>query len=197
MIAIVKYRAGNVASVQYALNRLGAESVVTDDPEQLRQAERVIFPGVGEASSAMASLRQNGLDEVLRSLSQPFLGICLGMQLMAEWSAEGNTDCLGILPGKVVPFAHTQRKIHMGWNNLALMEDAPSSGLWEAMPAPNDCYFVHGYYLPVIPETLASSQFEDISFTAAAQKDNFYGVQFHPEKSGKVGAQLLQNFLRI
>jgi glutamine amidotransferase len=194
-LAIVKYNAGNTRSVLCALHRLGYEATVTDDPELLSAADKVIFPGVGEASTAMAYLKKTQLDKVLVSLKQPFLGICLGMQLMCSHSEENDTQTLGIFDVPVLKFpAGTGEKIpHMGWNTLTCKDDPLFSGLAEN----RWCYFVHSYYVPQCEWTIASTEYAKVSFTASLQRDNFYGCQFHPEKSGSVGEQILKNFLEV
>ena len=190
-VAIVKYNAGNVCSVINALHRLGVEPVVTDDSRELRQADHVIFPGQGEASSAMAYLREHGLDEVIRQLTQPLLGICVGQQLLCTHSEEGNVDCLGIFrtdvrrfqpqPGFKVPA--------MGWNKI---DPSPREGF---CPAGN-VYFVHSYYCPLCEDTAAIAHYT-LPFSAALHRYNFYATQFHPEKSGPVGEAILRNFLNL
>lgn len=193
MIAIVKYNAGNIRSVTNALQRLGVEALVTDDPKALREAEKVIFPGVGEASSAMRYLRERGLDEVLRNLQQPFLGICLGLQLMCKHSEEGDTDCLGIFDENVKRFSYTKEKVpHMGWNNCSELKGP----LFDGISIADDFYFVHSYYAELGLQTTAQCDYI-LPFSAALQKDNFHAVQFHPEKSADVGQQLIKNFLEL
>lgn len=192
MTAIVAYNAGNTASVKNALERLGEEYIVTYDPDQLRAAARVIFPGVGEAGSAMNFLRKNNLDKVIQSLQQPFLGICLGQQLMCSSSEEGRTDCLGIFPVKVRRFPSPGIVPHVGWNNLINLQSELFNGITEA----DDVYFVHSYYAEPNPYSIASCDYI-LPFSAAMQKDNFFAVQFHPEKSGSVGEQILNNFLNL
>ena len=192
-LAIVKYNAGNIASVQTALARLGVESTVSDDPEVLRTAERVIFPGVGEASSAMAYLRGKKLDETIRSLTQPVLGICLGMQLLCGHSEENDAVCLGILPNRVRRFAGSDLKVpHMGWNTL----DSMRSPLFDGVAEDSYAYFVHGYYVERSKETIATCSY-GVEFAAAVNHENFYAVQFHPEKSGAAGNKVLENFLSL
>ncbi len=192
-IAIVKYNAGNIRSVLCALSRLGYEAKVTEDHEELRSAERVIFPGVGEASTAMAYLRFRGLDTFLPTLKQPFLGICLGMQLMCSFSEEHDTHCLGIFPETVKRFMPADReKIpHMGWNTL----ETDSDPLFTGLKDPLWCYFVHSYYVPLSANTIATTEYASVRFTASLRKDNFWGCQFHPEKSGSIGERILKNFL--
>ncbi len=191
-VVIVKYNAGNVRSVTCALHRLGIEPVLSDDPATIREADRVIFPGVGEASSAMNYLRSTGLDEVLRSLSQPFLGICLGMQLMCARSEENDTVCLGIFDEEIRRFPPEEKVPHMGWNTLK----APSGLLFSGITEDDYFYFVHSYYAAAGVDTAARCEYI-LPFSAALQKRNYYGVQFHPEKSGMVGERILANFLGI
>jgi glutamine amidotransferase len=191
-VAIVKYNAGNIESVKNALNRLGVDSVVSDDPRVLQTAERVIFPGVGEASTAMAYLRERNLDRVIRSLHQPVLGICLGMQLLCDYSEENDTRCLGLLPYKVRLFESADLKVpHMGWNIISNLKGA----LFENVKDNSYVYFVHSFYVENGKETVATCDYE-VNFSAAIQYKNFSAVQFHTEKSGKVGEQILENFLK-
>ncbi len=192
MIAIVKYNAGNIASVQNALTRLGCESVVTDDVDALRNADKVIFPGVGEASSAMNYLKDRNLDEVIRSLKQPVLGICLGQQLMCAFSEEGNVNCLGIFKTMVKKFPSTDLVPQMGWNSLTQL----SGPLFQGINESDNVYFVHSYYAELCEQTAATCDYI-VPFSAAMNKDNFYATQFHPEKSGAVGEQILLNFLKL
>lgn len=191
-IAILKYNAGNVQSVQFALERLGEEAEWTDDPDVLRRAERIVFPGVGEASTAMHYLRERGLDKVIARLEQPVLGICLGLQLFCKYTEEGNTPCLGIFDVDVRKFNPTNRlKVpHMGWNTLEQLRGP----LFEGIEENSSCYFVHSYYAEMSPESVAVTQY-GVPFSAALQRDNFFAVQFHAEKSGETGQQILQNFL--
>ena len=196
MIAIIKYNAGNVQSVQYALQRLNAESIVTDDEALIRSAHKVIFPGVGHAAAAMEYLRNRGLDELIISLKQPVLGICLGQQLMCNHSEEGNTQCLGIFNEMVKLFVPPADKIikvpHVGWNSIYDLKSVLFDGI-----KPHDfVYSVHSYYAALGNETIASTDYI-VPFSAALQKDNFYAVQFHPEKSGAVGEQILRNFISL
>lgn len=195
-IAIVKYNAGNIQSVLCALERIGEKAVVSDDPKVLACVDHVIFPGVGEAKSAMSYLNERGLDDVIRSLTQPFLGICLGMQLMCSSSEEGNTDCLGIFPDKVRRFpAHEGVKVpQVGWNTVAMRRDCP---LFASLKGQEWCYFVHSYYAEKSEYSAALSEYDGIVFSSALRKDNFYGCQFHPEKSSRVGETILRNFLEI
>ncbi len=192
MIAIIQYNAGNIRSVENAVNRLGLPCMVTGDVGIIRQAEKVIFPGVGEASSAMLHLKERGLDKVIQSLVQPVLGICLGLQLMCDYSEEGNTACLGIFDTTVKRFPATGIVPHMGWNNLAAKE----SPLFAGLEKEDNFYFVHSYYAGLCEQTLASCSYL-LPFSAAMQKNNFYATQFHPEKSGSVGERLLHNFLSM
>jgi glutamine amidotransferase len=192
-VAIVKYNAGNTASVANALLRLGVEPIITDDSETLASADKVIFPGVGEASSAMAHLREKKLDDAIRSLKQPVLGVCLGMQLLCTSSEEGETECLGLLPYKVRRFSAGELKVpHMGWNQLQEL-DGP---LFEGIPKGSYVYFVHGFYLEVGDYTTASCDY-GLTFSAALSFPNFHAVQFHAEKSGAVGERILRNFLDL
>jgi len=192
MIAIIKYNAGNIQSVQNALNRLGVESVITDDKTTILNADKVIFPGVGEASSAMNYLKQRELDKVIRSIKQPFLGICLGLQLMSKNSEEGNTDCLGIFDTKVKLFPPKLKVPHIGWNNLK----SSDVQLFKGIRSTEDFYFVHSYYAELCEETIAVTDYIK-PISAALQKNNFYATQFHPEKSASVGEKLLKNFIEL
>jgi glutamine amidotransferase len=192
-IVIIKYNAGNIRSVLFALERLGFTAVVTDDPSLIRKADKVIFPGVGEASSAMSYLQEHRLDNVIRSLRQPVLGICLGMQLLCDFSEENQTDCLSIIKQPIKQFPQLGLKIpQIGWNDIYGLKGP----LFNQIADHSYVYFVHGYYAPLSEYTLASVQYM-IQYSAALQKDNFFAVQFHPEKSGDVGQQILTNFLRL
>ena len=197
-VAIIKYNAGNIRSVENALNRIGASCVVTDDLETIEKADKVILPGVGEASSAMQYLKSKGLDKLIVSLKQPLLGICLGQQLLCTYSEEGNTECLGIFDTMVRLFPSTDIVPHMGWNNLSAMKGPLFKGISEN----DDVYFVHSYYAELTPvrgqggQTAAVCNYI-LPFSAALQKDNFYATQFHREKSGKIGETILSNFLNI
>ncbi len=197
MIAVVKYNAGNIFSVQCALQRLGVESVLSDDREVLRKADKVIFPGVGEASSAMACLREKGLDEVIKSLTQPTLGICIGLQLMCRHSEEGDVDCLGIFDTPVKRFVATDEctlKIpEMGWNTIHILRETP---LVTSAYEGQFVYYVHSYYAQLCKDTAVSTDYIN-GFSAVLQRDNFFATQFHPEKSGPLGEQILHNFLNI
>ncbi|MDM1378032.1 MAG: imidazole glycerol phosphate synthase subunit HisH [Flavobacterium sp.] len=192
MIAILKYNAGNVQSVGNAIQRLGYDTVVTDNVEVLKSADKVIFPGVGEASSAMAYLVERGLDKVIRDLTQPVLGICLGMQLLCTSSEEGNAEGLGIFDNEVKLFPSDDIVPHMGWNDFSKLEGA----LFKEIKVTDDFYFVHSYYATLNESTIAINNYI-VPFSAALQKGNFYAVQFHPEKSGRVGELLLKNFLEL
>ena len=193
MIAIIKYNAGNVQSVQYALQRMGMESVVTDDEEEIRKASKVIFPGVGHANSAMAYLREKELDKIIVELQQPVLGICLGMQLMCNHSAEGDTTCLGIFDTDIKLFESPTLKVpQTGWNNIYDYQSVLFNGLKEDAFV----YNVHSYYAAISNDTAAKTDYI-LPYSAALQKNNFYAVQFHPEKSGAVGETILKNFINI
>lgn len=192
MIAILKYNAGNIKSVQNALTRLGSESIITDNPEDIAKADKVIFPGVGEASSAMKYLRERGLDKVLVSLTQPVLGICLGLQLMCRYSEEGNTKCMGIFGADVNLFPPLDKIPHMGWNNFLTLKGS----LFRDLKTTDDVYYVHSYYAEVCSDTSATCEYI-LPFSAALQKDNFHATQFHPEKSAAAGEKILKNFLEL
>lgn len=191
-VVIIKYNAGNVVSVTNTLNRLGVEPVLSDEPDIIKNADRVIFPGVGEASTAMNYLRERQLDQVIMDLKQPFLGICLGQQLMCRHSEENDTDCLGIFDLNVIRFEQKLKVPHMGWNKLM----DTRGDLFEGLPDEAYIYFVHSYYCEIGPETIAKADYIN-EFSVALNKDNFYAIQGHPEKSGHVGQQLLENFLRL
>lgn len=193
-VAVVKYNAGNIFSVIHALKRMGVEPLLTDLAEELRKADRVIFPGQGEASSAMHYLRERGLDQIIPSLTQPVLGICIGQQLMCRHSEEGNVDCLGIFDADVkrfVPQKHEDKIPHMGWNSIQNSKCPILEGLDGEF-----VYFVHSFYVPVCENTAAVTEYIH-PFSSAMQKDNFYATQFHPEKSGAVGQKILKNFLEL
>ena len=192
MIAIVKYNAGNITSVKNAIERLGYSCIVTDDENLLKNAEKVIFPGVGEASSAMNYLREKGSDEVIKNLIQPVLGICLGQQLMCQFSEEGNTKCLGIFDVNVKKFEPKLKVPHMGWNTISDLK----SELYDENSSEEDFYFVHSFYAEICTETTAICDYI-VPFSASMQKNNFYATQFHSEKSSSVGEQLLLNFLKL
>ena len=193
-LVIVKYNAGNIQSVLYALERIGVEATVTDDFEKIKAADKVIFPGVGEASSAMRYLKERGLDEVLKTLTQPVLGICLGMQLMCKYSEENNTECLGIFDETVrhfsPPLGDGGIKVpQIGWNNIYDLK----TNLFKGLADNSYCYFVHGYYAALGEHTIATTDYVQ-PYSSGLHKNNFYGVQFHPEKSATVGEQILKNF---
>lgn len=196
MIAIIDYDTGNLRSVCNALERIGAEYVLTDDPSVISRADRVLLPGVGEASTAMQKLQERGLCEVIRGLKMPVLGICIGMQLMCRHSEEGDVDCLGIFDASVTKFfADPQKGVkvpHMGWNAISGLR----TGLFEGLSDGDFVYFVHSYAASVCDDTIAVSD-NGRMFSAAICKDNFYGVQFHPEKSGDVGEKILKNFMSL
>lgn len=193
MIAILKYNAGNVQSVQNAIERLGYQTIVTDDIAILTSADKVIFPGVGEASSAMRYLVDKGLDKVIIGLKQPVLGICLGMQLLCHSSEEGDVAGLGVFDNEVKLFPATDIVPHMGWNNCDMIDE---DTLFKWIEELDDFYFVHSYYATLSKDTIAVNNYI-VPFSAALSKGNFYAVQFHPEKSGKVGELLLKNFLEL
>jgi len=190
-LAIVKYNAGNIQSVLYALERIGREAVVTDDAEVLRRADKVIFPGVGEASTAMNYLKERGLDQLIKGLRQPVLGICLGMQLMCSYSEENDTGCLGIFDTPVKKFDGIGLKVpQIGWNNVFDLK----TGLFEGVEDQSYCYFVHGYYAALSDHTVGRTDYGQV-YSSALHRGNFYGVQFHPEKSAQVGERILKNFI--
>ncbi len=194
-LAIIKYNAGNIQSVLNALERLGFEAEVTDDPQKIKNADKVIFPGVGEASSAMKSLQQNHLDRLIKDLKQPVLGICVGMQLLCDYSEENNTDCLGIVPVQVKKFktAETSLKIpQVGWNTIYELR----SELFKNIDNNSFIYNVHSYYAEASEYTIAKCNY-GIEYAAAVKKDNFYGVQFHTEKSAETGDCIIKNFLEL
>jgi glutamine amidotransferase len=200
-LVIIKYNAGNIQSVLYALERIGVNAVVTDDYEQIQSAGKVIFPGVGEASSAMRYLKEHKLDSVIKNLQQPVLGICLGMQLMCAYSEENDTTCLGIFDEQVKLFnpppageeAGGAIKVpQIGWNNIFNLK----TKLFNGLPENSYCYFVHGYYAALGEHTIATADYVQ-PYSAALHRNNFYGAQFHPEKSAKVGEQILKNFLSL
>lgn len=192
-VALLKYNAGNIQSVSFALERLGVTFSITDNPEEIKKSDKVIFPGVGEASTTMKYLREQKLDKLVKELTQPVLGICLGMQLMCRHSEENNTNCLGIFDAEVKRFIPTmdQKVPHMGWNQLTSVND------WINEKLENESvYFVHSYYVPVNKFTSAVTNYT-VPFSAAMKKDNFYAVQFHPEKSAETGQTILENFLSV
>ena len=194
-LTILQYNAGNIQSVLYALERLGVVATVTDDPAMILVADKVIFPGVGEASSAMAYLKERNLDQLIVALKQPVLGICLGMQLMCKHSAENDTKCLGIFEEQVLAFNTNEAGIkvpQIGWNNIANFK----TELFNGVPENSYTYFVHGFYAGLGDNTIATTDYIQ-PYSSALQKNNFYGVQFHPEKSAAVGEQIIQNFLSL
>ena len=194
MIAIVDYKMGNLRSVENALKRLGAEFCVTADPKVIRSADRVLLPGVGNAAEAMQNLREAGLVNVIRSLRRPVLGICVGMQVMCRHSEEGDVDCLNIFDSHVKRFepAADLKVPHMGWNQIGNLE----TKLFKGLDGGSYVYFVHSYYPELCPDTIATSQ-HGVMFSAALKYENFYGTQFHPEKSGDVGERIIENFLKL
>lgn len=191
-IAVIKYNAGNIGSVANALERLGQTCTITDNPDEILAADKVIFPGVGEASSTMKYLRENGLDKLIPSLRQPVLGICLGMQLMCSWSEEGDTSALGIFPEKVKLFRGAIKVPHMGWNSIQFL---PQKLFKDILPG-SYVYFVHSYFAETGNDTLATCSYGSV-FSAALQRDNFIALQFHPEKSGDTGQIILRNFIAL
>ncbi|MCX6227250.1 MAG: imidazole glycerol phosphate synthase subunit HisH [Bacteroidia bacterium] len=191
-IAVIKYNAGNIGSVANALERLGQDCTVTDDPDKIRRAAKVIFPGVGEASTTMKYLKDKGLDVIIPALKQPVLGICLGMQLMCSWSEEGDTPALGIFHEKVKLFRGAIKVPHMGWNSIRFNP----GGLFNGLQSGCYVYFVHSFFAEAGDTTLATCDY-GIPFSAALHRNNFYAVQFHPEKSGEVGQLILRNFIEI
>ena len=205
-VVIIDYNAGNIRSVENALKRLNVVPVITADKQLIRHADKVIFPGVGEAATTMSFLQERGLDVLIKSLTQPVLGICLGMQLMSRYSEEGATNCLGIFDTEVKRFEslrHEDKVPHMGWNTIYNLQNnmkvvdggmKPGSCLFKGVADNSYVYFVHSYYVPVNDYTVATTDYIQ-PFSAAIQKDNFFATQFHPEKSGSIGEQILKNFL--
>lgn len=194
-VAIIKYNAGNIYSVSHALKRLGVDAVITADPDRLHKADKVIFPGVGEALTTMEYLKAHKLDRVIKELKQPVLGICLGMQLMCRHSEEGDAPCLGIFEAEVKRFVsekHEDKVPHMGWNTLTNVQE----GLFGKELENRFVYFVHSFYVPLNEHTAATTDYI-LPFSASLHKDNFYATQFHPEKSGSVGEMILNNFLKL
>jgi glutamine amidotransferase len=191
-VVIIKYNAGNIRSVLFALERIGIEAIVTDNPDEIRAADRVIFPGVGEASSAMKYLKEKGLDKLICSLTQPVLGICLGMQLMCSHSSENECKCLGIFDEKVLRFPESGQKIpQIGWNNITNLK----TYLFDGIPENAYMYFVHGYYVESCKNAISITNYID-NYSSSLHKNNFYAVQFHPEKSGEFGQKILENFIK-
>lgn len=191
-VAIIDYGAGNIKSLQFALERLGVTGHLTADPEQIKNADKVIFPGQGAAQSAMVKLKSHGLDVIIPQLKQPVLGICLGMQLLCDYTEEGGVNGLGIIQGKVRRFSDQVKVPQMGWNTISKTQ----TSLFQGIKDHEFMYLVHSYFVPLLPETIAVSTYNQ-AYSVALQKDNFYGVQFHPEKSSKAGQQLLKNFLNL
>lgn len=191
-VAIIKYNAGNIRSVDHALKRLGVSAEITDDPDTIVSADKVIFPGVGEAATTMKYLQERELDRLIAGLSQPVLGICLGQQLMCSWSEERDTSCIGIFNQPVRRFPDGLKVPHMGWNSL----DSVRGSLFDETLKGKHVYFVHSYYVPVCEDTAAETEYM-VQFSAAMQKDNFFATQFHPEKSGGPGHKILSNFLKL
>ncbi len=195
-VAIIKYNAGNIYSVYCAVTRLGAEAVITDDVEEIKSADKVIFPGVGEARAAMEYLNEKGLSDVIRSLKQPVLGICIGMQLMCKHSEEGDVDCLGIFDVPVVRFNPSDKAMkvpQVGWNQITDFDGCP---LYKDVKEGDYVYYVHSYHVPVCPWSIAQTDYVH-PYSASLHKDNFWATQFHPEKSGSVGEQIIANFLKM
>ena len=191
-LVIIDYGAGNIQSIQFAFKRLGFDAILSNNSDEIRNADKVIFPGVGEASSAMKMLRESGLHIIIPNLKQPVLGICLGMQLMCSYSEEGDTEGLGIFHDDIVKFNHEVKVPQIGWNQISNLK----SDLFNGINENEYMYLVHSYYAPICKETIATSNY-GLEYSTALQKDNFYGVQFHPEKSSKAGEQLLKNFLTL
>jgi len=191
-VVIIKYNAGNIRSLDFALRRAGVEALITDEHALIRSASHVIFPGVGEAGTTMAYLRERGLDQLISELKQPVLGICLGQQLLCSWSEEGATECIGVFPDKVLKFPAKGKIPHMGWNSL----ENCTGQLFSPDMNGAYCYFVHSYYVPVSERTAAVCDYIE-PFSAAVQMDNFFATQFHPEKSSDLGFRILQNFLKL
>ncbi len=191
-IVIIDYGAGNIQSIQFAIKRLGFEAVLSNNPIEIQQADKVIFPGVGEASSAMNMLKATGLDTLIPTLKQPVLGICLGMQLMCNCSEEGNTKGLGIFDVDVIQFSNAVKVPQMGWNTISALQ----SPLFDNIAEEEYMYLVHSYYAPKCNQTIAITNYET-AYSSALQNNNFYGVQFHPEKSGNIGEKIVENFLKL
>ncbi|MGQ7947708.1 imidazole glycerol phosphate synthase subunit HisH [Flavobacterium sp. WC2509] len=191
-IVIINYGAGNIQSIMFAIERLGYKAVLSNDPEEIKSADKVIFPGVGEASYAMKMLKKSGLDTLIPTLKQPVFGICLGMQLMCNSSEEGNTKGLGIFDVDVVKFTSKVKVPQMGWNNIYNLK----SDLFKGISENEYMYLVHSFYAPICDETIATTDYE-LEYSSALENNNFYGTQFHPEKSGDVGERILGNFLKL
>jgi glutamine amidotransferase len=191
-IVIINYGAGNIQSIMFAIERLGFKAVLSNNPEEIKAADKVIFPGVGEASYAMKMLKQSGLDTLIPTLKQPVFGICLGMQLMCNKSEEGNTEGLGIFDVDVIKFSPKVKVPQMGWNTIYNLK----SDLFEGIAENEYMYLVHSFYAPICAETIATTNYE-VAYSSALESNNFYGTQFHPEKSGDIGEQILGNFLKL
>ncbi|MES2761870.1 MAG: imidazole glycerol phosphate synthase subunit HisH [Bacteroidota bacterium] len=191
-VSIIKYNAGNVQSVLFALERIGINAIVTDDIDLLRSSDKIILPGVGEASSAMSYLKERKLDQLIISLTQPVLGICLGMQLMCRYSEEGNTNCLGIFENKVKRFSGNFKVPQIGWNNIYDL----NTDLYKSVQENEYMYFVHSYYAELGEYTIAKTNYGSV-YSSSLQKNNFYAAQFHPEKSGDAGQKILENFIKL
>ena len=191
-LVIINYGAGNIQSIKFAFERLGVHAILSDDADEIKAADKVIFPGVGEASSAMAKLKATGLDKIIPTLKQPVLGICLGMQLMCKHSTEGDTTGLGIFDVNVVKFSNKVKVPQIGWNEITALQ----SPLFTGIPENSFMYLVHSFYASNCDQKIATTTY-DVDYASALQKDNFYGVQFHPEKSGTIGEQILKNFLNV
>nr|WP_315253844.1 imidazole glycerol phosphate synthase subunit HisH [uncultured Flavobacterium sp.] len=191
-IVIINYGAGNIQSIMFAIERLGFKAVLSNNPEEIKSADKVIFPGVGEASYAMRMLKESGLDTLIPTLKQPVFGICLGMQLMCNSSEEGNTKGLGIFDVDVVKFSSKVKVPQMGWNNIYNLK----SDLFKGIAENEYMYLVHSFYAPICTETIATTYYE-VGYSSALENENFYGTQFHPEKSGDIGERILGNFLKL
>lgn len=196
MVAVIDYNAGNIRSVLYALERIGVEHVLTSDHETIRTADKVIFPGVGAAASTMKHLNETGLSDLIRSLKQPVFGICVGMQLLCSHSEEGDVDCIGVFPERVRKFIPVagEKVPHMGWNNISLTDN---NDWLSAEVEGGYCYYVHSYFVEPGPDTVATTEYCGKNFAAIMRKDNFYAAQFHPEKSAKIGEQIIRDFLAV
>lgn len=195
-VAIIKYNAGNIYSVYCAVTRLGADAIITDNVEEIQSADKVIFPGVGEARAAMEYLNEHGLSDVIRNLKQPVLGICIGMQLMCKHSEEGDVDCLNIFDVPVVRFNPEDKELRVpqvGWNQIRSFGDCP---LYKGISEEDFVYYVHSYHVPICPWTIAQTDYDGL-YSASLHKDNFWATQFHPEKSGSVGEKIISNFLNM
>jgi glutamine amidotransferase len=191
-IVIINYGAGNIQSIMFAIERLGFHAILSNNPDEIKAADKVIFPGVGEASYAMKMLQESGLDTLIPTLKQPVLGICLGMQLMCNYSEEGNTKGLGIFDVDVVKFTSKVKVPQMGWNQIYNLK----SDLFKGISENEYMYLVHSFYAPLCAETIATTNYE-LEYSSALENDNFYGTQFHPEKSGDIGEQILANFINL